>query len=38
MFDAAGNMYRGQVGDRAAFAFLDGGAIEVTFSMLRALK
>ena len=38
VFDAAGNMFRGQLADRAAFAFVEGGQIEVNYSLLRALQ
>jgi RHS repeat-associated protein len=38
VFDAAGNMFRGQLVDRAAFMILDNGSIEVNFSLLKAIK
>jgi hypothetical protein len=37
VFDSAGSMFRGQLSDRAAFAFREGGQIEVIFSVLRGL-
>ena len=38
VFDADGNMFRGNLADRAAFEFGDGGAINVNFDLLKALK
>jgi hypothetical protein len=37
VFDAAGNMFRGNLADRAAFAFREGGQIEVIFNALKGL-
>jgi RHS repeat-associated protein len=37
VFDSAGNMFRGHLSDRAAFAFREGGQIEVIFNALRGL-
>ncbi len=37
VFDGAGNMFRGNLSDRAAFPFVGGGQIEVVFDALRAL-
>jgi hypothetical protein len=37
VFDGAGNMFRGNLSDRAAFAFREGGQIEVIFNALKGL-
>jgi hypothetical protein len=37
VFDAAGNMFRGNLSNRAAFAFGEGGSITVAFDLLKAL-
>jgi hypothetical protein len=38
VFDAAGNMFRGSLADRAAFALGQGGAITVGYELLRQIK
>jgi hypothetical protein len=38
VFDSAGNIFRGSLADRAAFAFGQGGAITIAYELLRRLQ